>query len=99
MSPLPAQPGHPQTPSPAARTDGSTLLLGRSAPESTTAWTPAGFTPATSTAQPAASRLGRFEVRQRLGGGSFGEVFRAYDPKLDREVALKIARSHALDDP
>jgi len=31
----------------------------------------------------------RFEVRQRLGSGGFGEVFRVYDRKHDLEVALK----------
>src|SRR5688572_6752001 len=46
-----------------------------------------------------APRLGRVEIQERLGGGSFGEVFRAYGPRLDRLVALKIARSHRLDNP
>lgn len=44
-------------------------------------------------------RLGRFEIRERLGGGAFGEVFRAYDPNLDREIALKVARTQQLNDP
>lgn len=35
---------------------------------------------------------GPFEIRERLGEGSFGEVFRAYEPGLDREVALKLRR-------
>jgi len=33
--------------------------------------------------------FGRFHLLERLGGGSFGEVYRAYDPSLDRVVALK----------
>lgn len=33
---------------------------------------------------------GDLEVREMLGEGSFGEVFRAYDPTLEREVALKL---------
>jgi serine/threonine protein kinase len=37
-------------------------------------------------------KLGRFELRQEIGQGAFGRVFRAYDTTLEREVALKIPR-------
>jgi Tfp pilus assembly protein PilF len=35
-------------------------------------------------------RWGPFEDLQRVGGGSFGEVYRAFDPTLQRHVALKL---------
>src|SRR4051794_4520378 len=43
-------------------------------------------------AGPMPERIGRFELRAALGQGGFGRVYRAYDPQLDREVALKVPR-------
>ncbi len=40
--------------------------------------------------KPVLQKIGRFEIRELVGKGSFGSVHRAYDPILDREVALKI---------
>ena len=38
--------------------------------------------------------LGKYRVVARLGGGGFAEVFKAYQPGLDRHVAIKILQSH-----
>ncbi len=42
-------------------------------------------------AREVAFRWGELEVLTRLGGGATGEVWRAWDPSLEREVALKLA--------
>lgn len=48
---------------------------------------------------PITTSLGRFQIRRELGRGTFGIVYLAYDPSLDRKVALKVPRIDALADP
>lgn len=36
------------------------------------------------------TKLGRYEIRSLIGVGGMGEVYRASDPKIGRDVAIKI---------
>ena len=46
--------------------------------------------------RPQARFVGRFELKEALGVGSFGIVYKAWDPEVKREVALKLARHEVL---
>jgi serine/threonine protein kinase/tetratricopeptide (TPR) repeat protein len=43
--------------------------------------------------------IGRYQVLERLGRGGMAEVYRAYQPSLDRYVAIKVIFPHLASDP
>src|SRR5271168_2365145 len=43
--------------------------------------------------------LGQCEIRSALGAGGMGEVYRAHDTRLDREVAIKVLPESLTSDP
>src|SRR5437016_4055233 len=44
------------------------------------------------------TKLGPYEIQSPLGAGGLGEVYRAHDSRLDREVALKVLPAHLSSD-
>ncbi len=45
------------------------------------------------------TRLGPYEVTAQIGVGGMGEVYRARDTKLDRDVAIKVPPESLAGDP
>lgn len=85
--------GRPAAPTP---DEGATLISGGTAPPSSEMPTVAGITraeKAPSNAEagllPVGSRLAEFEVTRIVGQGGFGVVYEAWDPTLERVVAIK----------
>src|SRR5215472_13631234 len=47
----------------------------------------------------AGTKLGPYEIISPLGAGGMGEVYRARDPRLEREVAIKVLPAGVATDP
>ena len=43
--------------------------------------------------------LGQYEIRSPLGAGGMGEVYRAHDQRLGRDVAIKVLPEYLTSDP
>ena len=50
-------------------------------------------------AQPVGTRIGPYEIVALLGAGGMGEVYRARDAKLNRDVAIKVLLPSVANDP
>jgi serine/threonine-protein kinase len=45
------------------------------------------------------ANIGRYQIKSELGRGGMATVFRAYDPRFEREVAIKVLPAQFLHDP
>ena len=59
-------------------------------------WIPAHLADGDDAGANTTESIGRFEVIRQIGQGGYGLVFLAYDPQLQRDVALKVPRPEAI---
>lgn len=43
-------------------------------------------------------KLGKYEIKEQVGRGSMGVVYKGYDPFSDKDIAVKVAMSESLND-
>jgi serine/threonine protein kinase len=63
------------------KTDAATVVRGRDETDRHRSVRPVGEAP---------KSIGRYEVREQVGAGTFGAVYLCYDPQLKRNVAIKV---------
>ncbi|MGC1435745.1 MAG: protein kinase, partial [Terriglobales bacterium] len=45
------------------------------------------------------TKFGPYEIQSPIGAGGMGEVYRALDTRLDRQVAVKVLAGHLSSSP
>jgi WD40 repeat protein/tRNA A-37 threonylcarbamoyl transferase component Bud32 len=71
----------------AVATGDTTLNLHQRNPYSAS---PNASRPGSTSERDVSTKFGRFQINSLLGAGGFGKVYKAYDPSLDRYIALKV---------